>query len=63
MDLAPARHPQPAPDRIVNGLSVDVEDWFQVGAFENTIARGDWDAFCAMLCTAGCSWFQRYRDL
>ena len=43
MDLAPARHPQPAPDRIVNGLSVDVEDWFQVGAFENTIARGDWD--------------------
>ncbi|QUT07542.1 DUF3473 domain-containing protein [Sphingobium phenoxybenzoativorans] len=25
-----------------NALSVDVEDWFQVGAFENTIARGDW---------------------
>ncbi|MEM6475478.1 MAG: XrtA system polysaccharide deacetylase [Pseudomonadota bacterium] len=34
------------PDRspIVNGLSVDVEDWFQVGAFENVIERGDWDA-------------------
>lgn len=29
---------------IVNGLSVDVEDWFQVGAFENVIARGDWDS-------------------
>ena len=29
--------------RIVNGLSVDVEDWFQVGAFENVIERGDWD--------------------
>lgn len=29
--------------RIVNGLSVDVEDWFQVGAFENVIDRGDWD--------------------
>jgi polysaccharide deacetylase family protein (PEP-CTERM system associated) len=29
---------------IVNGLSVDVEDWFQVGAFENVIARDDWDA-------------------
>ncbi|MFN3863113.1 MAG: XrtA system polysaccharide deacetylase [Erythrobacter sp.] len=29
---------------IVNGLSVDVEDWFQVGAFENVIARGEWDA-------------------
>ncbi len=29
--------------RIVNGLSVDVEDWFQVGAFEKVIPRGDWD--------------------
>ncbi|UAB77269.1 DUF3473 domain-containing protein [Erythrobacter sp. SCSIO 43205] len=28
---------------IANGLSVDVEDWFQVGAFENVIERGDWD--------------------
>jgi polysaccharide deacetylase family protein (PEP-CTERM system associated) len=26
-----------------NGLSVDVEDWFQVGAFERTIGRADWD--------------------
>jgi polysaccharide deacetylase family protein (PEP-CTERM system associated) len=33
------------PDRvpmIVNGLSVDVEDWFQVGAFEDVIERDDW---------------------
>ena len=30
--------------RIVNGLSVDVEDWFQVGAFENVIARESWDS-------------------
>ena len=29
--------------RIVNGLSVDVEEYFQVGAFENTIPKGDWD--------------------
>ncbi len=29
--------------RIANGLSVDVEDWFQVGAFENVIERGEWD--------------------
>ncbi len=29
--------------QIVNGLSVDVEDWFQVGAFENVIERSDWD--------------------
>ncbi|MEZ5682313.1 MAG: DUF3473 domain-containing protein [Erythrobacter sp.] len=31
-------------ETIVNGLSVDVEDWFQVGAFENTISRADWDS-------------------
>ena len=32
-------------DRVppTNGLSVDVEDWFQVGAFENVIDKGDWD--------------------
>jgi polysaccharide deacetylase family protein (PEP-CTERM system associated) len=27
-----------------NGLSVDVEDWFHVGAFEHVIERGGWDA-------------------
>jgi len=33
------------PDRamVVNGLSVDIEDWFQVGAFEKTIRRDEWD--------------------
>lgn len=29
--------------KVVNGLSVDVEDWFQVGAFENVIDRSDWN--------------------
>ena len=29
---------------IVNGLSVDVEDWFQVGAFESVIERDDWNS-------------------
>lgn len=29
---------------IVNGLSVDIEDWFQVGAFEEVIERGSWDS-------------------
>ncbi|MFN3457527.1 MAG: XrtA system polysaccharide deacetylase [Novosphingobium sp.] len=29
--------------QILNGLSVDVEDWFQVGAFETVIDRKDWD--------------------
>ncbi len=27
---------------MLNGLSVDVEEWFQVGAFEKIIDRGDW---------------------
>jgi polysaccharide deacetylase family protein (PEP-CTERM system associated) len=27
-----------------NALSVDVEDWFQVGAFEKVIDRGDWES-------------------
>jgi polysaccharide deacetylase family protein (PEP-CTERM system associated) len=28
---------------MLNALSVDVEDWFQVGAFENVIPRDAWD--------------------
>lgn len=31
------------PSAVLNGLSVDVEDWFQVGAFETVIDRADWD--------------------
>ncbi|MEM6856375.1 MAG: XrtA system polysaccharide deacetylase [Pseudomonadota bacterium] len=30
------------PAQVVNGLSVDLEDWFQVGAFEDVISRSDW---------------------
>lgn len=30
--------------RPVNGLSVDVEDWFQVGAFEGVIERDSWNS-------------------
>jgi polysaccharide deacetylase family protein (PEP-CTERM system associated) len=29
--------------QMLNALSVDVEDWFQVGAFEKVIAKSDWD--------------------
>ncbi|MBY0583159.1 MAG: DUF3473 domain-containing protein [Sphingomonas sp.] len=29
---------------MTNALSVDVEDWFQVGAFEKVIDRADWDS-------------------
>lgn len=28
---------------MLNALSVDVEDWFQVGAFENIISRDSWE--------------------
>ena len=31
-------------ETITNGMSVDVEDWFQVGAFEHTIDRADWES-------------------
>tara|TARA_A100001391_G_scaffold48774_7_gene29157 strand:+ start:63904 stop:64815 length:912 start_codon:yes stop_codon:yes gene_type:complete len=37
-----ARKGQAAAARVVNALSVDVEDWFQVGAFENVIERDNW---------------------
>ena len=29
---------------MLNGLSVDVEDWFQVGAFEKVIDKRDWES-------------------
>jgi polysaccharide deacetylase family protein (PEP-CTERM system associated) len=29
---------------MLNGLSVDVEEWFQVGAFERVIAKAEWDS-------------------
>jgi polysaccharide deacetylase family protein (PEP-CTERM system associated) len=31
------------PPRIVNAMSVDVEDWYQVQALSKSIARSDWD--------------------
>ncbi|MCZ8369359.1 MAG: DUF3473 domain-containing protein [Porphyrobacter sp.] len=41
---APFPVPPSGKPAVVNGLSVDVEDWFQVGAFENVIARGEWES-------------------
>ena len=29
---------------MLNAMSVDIEDWFQVGAFEKVIRREDWDS-------------------
>ncbi len=42
-----ALNPQTQSDvkqQVVNGLSVDVEDWFQVGAFEDVIDRDEWSS-------------------
>lgn len=36
--------PEPRTRGVLNGMSVDVEDWFQVGAFERVIDRADWDS-------------------
>ena len=32
---------------IVNAMSVDIEEYFQVGAFEKTIARSDWECIAS----------------
>jgi polysaccharide deacetylase family protein (PEP-CTERM system associated) len=32
---------------LLNGLSVDVEEWFQVGAFERVIDPADWDSLAS----------------
>jgi polysaccharide deacetylase family protein (PEP-CTERM system associated) len=37
-------HERLACDSPVNAMSVDVEDWFQVSAFEGSIARSSWDS-------------------
>jgi polysaccharide deacetylase family protein (PEP-CTERM system associated) len=42
MNAVSAFPPATGDDRLVNGLSVDVEDWFQVGAFEGVIAHEAW---------------------
>ena len=43
VSLTPLAAPKSRDERrIINGLSVDVEDWFQVGAFEDVIERDQW---------------------
>ncbi|MDF8332242.1 XrtA system polysaccharide deacetylase [Novosphingobium cyanobacteriorum] len=41
--LSPPQPPLSRSQPLLNGLSVDVEDWFQVGAFERVIDRKSWD--------------------
>ena len=38
------------PGEIVNAMSVDVEDYFQVSAFENTVDRRRWDRLESRVC-------------
>lgn len=38
------RSPSHMSPALTNALTVDIEDWFQVGAFERTIGRDQWDA-------------------
>lgn len=40
---SPANAPPPGRS-VVNAMTVDVEDWFQVQAFAGTISRADWDS-------------------
>jgi polysaccharide deacetylase family protein (PEP-CTERM system associated) len=40
--IAPAP-PAPTPPRLVNALTIDVEDYFHVTGFEHCISRSDWD--------------------
>ena len=35
----------PAAGDIVNAMSVDVEDYFQVSAFDRVVSRAGWDGF------------------
>lgn len=42
MNAAVPEHRPDTVGSVVNGLSVDVEDWFQVGAFERVIERDEW---------------------
>lgn len=47
--VSAAAGPQPAAP-IVNAMTIDVEDYFQVSAFEATVARGDWARHESRVC-------------
>ena len=41
---------RPAESRIVNAMTIDVEDYFQVSAFEGVAPRHRWDSFESRVC-------------
>ena len=42
---APARHPERPAPALLNALTVDVEDYYHVSAFESLIGRHQWNGF------------------
>ena len=36
--------------RVLNAMTVDVEDYFQVSAFEDRVSRANWDGFESRVC-------------
>jgi len=55
--------PRISSQAVLNGMSVDVEDWFQVGAFEHVIARGEWDGLGRRVETNCDAVLQLFADL
>ena len=49
----PVREVEPPPDgpaRVINAMTVDVEDYFQVSAFDAHVPRAAWDSFESRVC-------------
>lgn len=44
----PARQPEPRP--VVNAMTIDVEDYFHVSAFDGVVPRSRWDALESRVC-------------
>jgi polysaccharide deacetylase family protein (PEP-CTERM system associated) len=40
----------PAAERPLNAMTIDVEDYFQVSAFEQTVPRSSWESFESRVC-------------
>ncbi len=40
----------PEPPPVVNAMTIDVEDYFQVSAFEDRVPRSTWSSFESRVC-------------
>jgi len=50
------------PAAVVNAMTVDVEDYFQVSAFDAVVARDDWDRLESRVCQNTDRLLQRFAD-